>query len=447
MTSTPIPEFSPLPVAIIGAGPAGLMAAERLSAAGVPVHVFDAMPSAGRKFLLAGKGGLNLTHSEPFAAFAARYGRRQPQVEPLLRAFDAEAVRAWAGGLGVETFVGTSGRVFPKEMKAAPLLRAWMQRLRHPASGVPVQFHMRHRWLGFARPPQPGEALALCFQTADGERSVPAGRVLLALGGASWPRLGSDGRWVKLLQERDIAVAPLLPANCGFDVAPTTARQAEQGTAPADAAPGGWSRHFRERFAGQPFKAVAIDCDDGQGGRFHRRGEFVATETGIEGSVVYAASHLLRDAILRSSQPAELRIDLLPDHSLEQVLAAVRHPRGSKSLSGHLKSRLGLQGIKAALLYELLDKAAMHDPERLAQAIKALPLPLAAARPVEEAISSAGGVCFEALDAQLRVRALPQLACAGEMLDWEAPTGGYLLTACLASGVVAAQGLLEREAA
>ncbi len=447
MTSTPIPEFSPLPVAIIGAGPAGLMAAERLSAAGVPVHVFDAMPSAGRKFLLAGKGGLNLTHSEPFAAFAARYGRRQPQVEPLLRAFDAEAVRAWAGGLGVETFVGTSGRVFPKEMKAAPLLRAWMQRLRHPASGVPVQFHMRHRWLGFARPPQPGEALALCFQTADGERSVPAGRVLLALGGASWPRLGSDGRWVKLLQERDIAVAPLLPANCGFDVAPTTARQAEQGTAPADAAPGGWSRHFRERFAGQPFKAVAIDCDDGQGGRFHRRGEFVATETGIEGSVVYAASHLLRDAILRSSQPAELRIDLLPDHSLEQVLAAVRHPRGSKSLSGHLKSRLGLQGIKAALLYELLGKAAMHDPERLAQAIKALPLPLAAARPVEEAISSAGGVCFEALDAQLRVRALPQLACAGEMLDWEAPTGGYLLTACLASGVVAAQGLLEREAA
>lgn len=447
MTSTPIPESSPLPVAIIGAGPAGLMAAERLSAAGVPVHVFDAMPSAGRKFLLAGKGGLNLTHSEPFAAFAARYGRRQPQVEPLLRAFDAEAVRAWAGGLGVETFVGTSGRVFPKEMKAAPLLRAWMQRLRHPASGVPVQFHMRHRWLGFARPPQPGEALALCFQTANGERSVPAGRVLLALGGASWPRLGSDGRWVKLLQERDIAVAPLLPANCGFDVAPTTARQAEQGTAPADAAPGGWSRHFRERFAGQPFKAVAIDCDDGQGGRFHRRGEFVATETGIEGSVVYAASHLLRDAILRSSQPAELRIDLLPDHSLEQVLAAVRHPRGSKSLSGHLKSRLGLQGIKAALLYELLDKAAMHDPERLAQAIKALPLPLAAARPVEEAISSAGGVCFEALDAQLRVRALPQLACAGEMLDWEAPTGGYLLTACLASGVVAAQGLLEREAA
>ncbi len=447
MTSTPIPESSPLPVAIIGAGPAGLMAAGRLSAAGVPVHVFDAMPSAGRKFLLAGKGGLNLTHSEPFAAFAARYGRRQPQVEPLLRACDAEAVRAWAGGLGGETFAGTSGRVFPKEMKAAPLLRAWMQRLRHPASGVPVQFHMRHRWLGFARPPQPGEALALCFQTADGERSVPAGRVLLALGGASWPRLGSDGRWVKLLQERDIAVAPLLPANCGFDVAPTTARQAEQGTAPADAAPGGWSRHFRERFAGQPFKGVAIDCDEGQGGRFHRRGEFVPTETGIEGSVVYAASHLLRDAILRSSQPAELRIDLLPDHSLEQVLAAVRHPRGSKSLSGHLKSRLGLQGIKAALLYELLGKAAMHDPERLAQAIKALPLPLAAARPVEEAISSAGGVCFEALDAQLRVRALPQLACAGEMLDWEAPTGGYLLTACLASGVVAAQGLLEREAA
>ena len=433
-----------MPVAIIGAGPAGLMAAERLSAAGVAVHVFDAMPSVGRKFLLAGKGGLNLTHSEPFAAFATRYGVRQPHIEPLLRAFDADAVRAWAQGLGVDTFVGTSGRVFPQEMKAAPLLRAWMQRLRHPASGVPVQFHMRHRWLGFARQPQPGEALALRFQTAEGERSVPVRRALLALGGASWPRLGSDGRWLPLLQALGIDVTPLLPANCGFDVALTTARKAEPGTGQADAPPGGWSRHFRERFAGQPFKAVAIDCDDGQGGRFHRRGEFVATQTGIEGSVVYAASHLLRDAILRSGQPAELRIDLLPDHSPEQVLAAVRHPRGSRSLSGHLKSRLGLQGIKAALLYEVLDKTGMHDADTLAQAIKALPLPLAAARPVEEAISSAGGVRFEALDARLRVRNLPQLSCAGEMLDWEAPTGGYLLTACLASGVVAAQGLLEQ---
>lgn len=456
MTSTSLPDSSSVPVAIIGAGPAGLMAAEKLSAAGVAVHVFDAMPSVGRKFLLAGKGGLNLTHSEPFAAFASRYGARQPQIEPLLRAFDADAVRTWAQGLGVQTFVGTSGRVFPQEMKAAPLLRAWLHRLRHPASGVPVQFHMRHRWLGFATPPEPGQALALRFQTFEGERTVQAEQALLALGGASWPRLGSDGAWVPLLRELGIEVAELRPANCGFDVAATPARQAEtNANANANAgagagagagveAPGGWSRHFRERFAGEPFKAVAIDCDDGQGGRFHRRGEFVATATGIEGSVVYAASSLLRDAIERNGQPAELRIDLLPDHSPEQVLAAVRHPRGSKSLSGHLKSRLGLQGIKAALLYEVLSKSAMHDAEQLARAIKALPLQLAAARPVQETISSAGGVCFEALDAHLRVQALPRLAIAGEMLDWEAPTGGYLLTACLASGVVAAEGMLAQ---
>lgn len=418
------------------------MAAEILSAAGVPVHLFDAMPSVGRKFLLAGKGGLNLTHSEPFSAFVSRFGARQAQIEPMLRAWDADAVRNWAHGLGVDTFVGTSGRVFPKEMKAAPLLRAWLHRLRHPASGVPVQFHMRHRWLGFAQAPVAGERLHLRFQSPHGEIRVQAGQVLLALGGASWPRLGSDGSWVPLLQTLGVGLASLQAANCGFDVAPTPARRAE-GSA-EDVAPGGWSRYFRERFAGEPFKSVAIGCNGAQGEHLHRRGEFVATATGIEGSVVYAASSLLRDAIAREGQAAELRIDLLPDHGAEQVLAAVRHPRGSKSLSGHLKSRLGLQGIKTALLYEMLDKETLQDPERLAQAIKALPLQLAAARPVAEAISTAGGVRFEALEADLAVRTLPQLACAGEMLDWEAPTGGYLLTACLASGVVAARGMQQR---
>ena len=432
-----------MPVAIIGAGPAGLMAAERLSAAGVAVHVFDAMPSVGRKFLLAGKGGLNLTHSEPFAAFATRYGVRQPQIEPLLRAFDADAVRAWAQGLGVDTFVGTSGRVFPKEMKAAPLLRAWMQRLRHPASGVPVQFHMRHRWLGFARQPQPGEALALRFQTAEGERSVPVRRALLALGGASWPRLGSDGAWAPWLAQAGAAVAPLLPANCGFDVAPRGAPVgATDVSAPAAGDGVGWSPYLAQRFAGQPLKNVVLRFADSQGRCFERRGEFVLTATGIEGSLVYAASHLLRDEIARHGS-ATLHLNLQPDRSPAQVLAAVAHPRGSRSLSSHLKSRLGLAGVKTALLHELLAPEQLHDVDALARAIKALPVTLTAPRPVAEAISSAGGVRLQSLTEDLELRARPGVFCAGEMLDWEAPTGGYLLTASLASGVRAARGVLR----
>jgi uncharacterized flavoprotein (TIGR03862 family) len=394
---------------VVGAGPAGLMAAEVLSQAGLQVEVFDAMPSAGRKFLLAGKGGLNLTHSEPFEPFAARYGARRARIEPLLEQFDAQALREWAQGLGVATFVGTSGRVFPTDMKAAPLLRAWLHRLR----GAGVQFHMRHRFIGWT---QQG---ALRFESPQGERLVRPEATVLALGGASWARLGSDGAWVPLLEQRGVGIAPLAPANCGFDLR------------------GGWSEYFATRFAGQPFKSVAIRFR-----QFHRQGEFVATAGGVEGSLIYAVSAQLRDEIATRGS-ATFALDLLPARSAEQVLAEVAHPRGSRSLSSHLKSRLGLDGIKMALLHELLPKPDLHDAARLASAIKALPITAAAARPIDEAISTAGGVCFEAMDDKLMLREAPGVFCAGEMLDWEAPTGGYLLTASFATGRAAALGLLS----
>jgi len=404
-------------VAVIGGGPAGLMAAETLAAAGAQVHVFDAMPSVGRKFLLAGRGGLNLTHSEPPEPFASRFGDRRAQVGPWLDAFGPQRLRDWAHGLGVETFVGTSGRVFPKDMKAAPLLRAWLHRLR--AAGV--QFHMRHRWNGKLV----GEkgSWALHFDTPAGESTVQARAVVLALGGGSWSRLGSDGAWAPWLGQLGVDVAPLVPANCGFDV--------------------GWSPYFSERFAGQPFKSVAIEFRDSRGRVFaHRKGEFVATATGVEGSLIYAASGLLRDEIAAHGS-ATLALDLLPDRSAAQVHSEVLHPRGSRSLASHLKGRLGLDGIKAALLFEVLGRDGMHDLEKVAAAIKSLPLRLGAARPIDEAISSAGGVRLEALDVSLMARSLPGVFLAGEMLDWEAPTGGYLLTASMASGVVAARGAAD----
>lgn len=419
-----------LDVVVVGAGPAGLMAAEVLSAQGHAVHVADAMPSAGRKFLLAGKGGLNLTHSEDMDAFAGRYGHRRAVIEPLLQAFGAAAVRAWAAGMGVPTFVGTSGRVFPADMKAAPLLRAWLQRLRHPAAaGVPVQFHMRHRWDGtLEMPVRDGEGLTLAFNTPSGRRTVHARAVVLALGGGSWARLGSDGAWVPWLSARGVAVVPLAPSNCGFDAA---GRQGQ-----------GWSAHFRDRFAGQPFKSVALTCVDGQGRPFRRKGEFVATATGLEGSLIYAVSAQLREQIAAHGA-ATFELDLMPAWAPEKVQAEVSHPRGSRSLSSHLKSRLGLDGIKTALLYELLPRETLAQPAQLAAAIKALPITLLAPRPIDEAISSAGGVPFEALDDGLMLRALPGVFCAGEMLDWEAPTGGYLLTACLATGRRAGQGVSQ----
>jgi uncharacterized flavoprotein (TIGR03862 family) len=413
-------------VAVIGAGPAGLMAAEVLQAHGARVHVFDAMPSVGRKFLLAGIGGLNLTHSEAMPGFLARYAQRAPALAPFIEAFGPEAVRTWAQALGIPTFVGTSGRVFPKDMKAAPLLRAWLHRLRAGTGGAtPVQFHMRHRWLGWA-----GDGTTLRFAHADGELAFAADATVLALGGASWPRLGSDGAWVPLLEARCVAVAPLRASNCGFDVSPTGPDRP------------GWSEHLRERFAGEPVKPVAITAADAAGVVHRQQGEFVVTRTGVEGSLVYAFSAGLRDTIAARGV-ATLTLDLLPQHTLEQVRAETRWPRGTRSLSTHLKSRLHLQGVKMGLLHELLSPAQLNDPDVLAGFIKALPLRVAAPRPIDEAISTAGGVPFEALDARLMAGAAPGLFVAGEMLDWEAPTGGYLLTACLATGRAAGLGVVD----
>jgi len=413
-------------VAVIGAGPAGLMAASVLQSQGAQVHVFDAMPSVGRKFLLAGIGGLNLTHSEARPGFLARYAERAPALAPIIEAFGPDAVRAWALELGVGTFVGTSGRVFPKDLKAAPLLRAWLHRLRAGGDDkAPVQFHMRHRWLGWA-----DDGTSLRFANPEGELSFTADATVLALGGASWSRLGSDGAWVPLLAARGIAIAPLRPSNCGFDAAPTGANR------------NGWSDHLRERFAGEPVKPVAVTAADTAGVVHRQQGEFVVTATGIEGSLVYAFSAGLRDAIAAQGQAA-LTLDLLPQHTLEQVRTETRRPRGTRSLSTHLKSRLHLQGVKMGLLHELLSPAQLNDPDVLAGFIKALPLRVSATRPIDEAISTAGGVRFEALDTRLMASALPGLFVAGEMLDWEAPTGGYLLTACLATGRAAGQGAID----
>lgn len=439
-------------VIVIGGGPAGLMAADVLSKAGVSVHLYDAMPSVGRKFLLAGRGGLNLTHSEPAEIFSSRYGARRPQIDELLKGLDATGVREWASTLGVNTFVGSSGRVFPVDMKAAPLLRAWLHRLRHPSgggSGSEVVFHMRHHWTGWSDVPSvdkgAGDGLCLSFETPHGTVQAEADAVVLAMGGGSWSRLGSDGAWVPKLQASGVRVAPLLPSNCGFDVATRARMQTPnqdaltQGVCELEGV--GWSEHFSSRFAGQPFKSVSIQVETSQGVSFQRRGEFVATATGVEGSLIYAASSLLRDEIIGQGR-ATFRLDLLPDMSTERVLDEVIHPRGARSLSSHLKSRLHIDGIKSAILYELLTKEQMSDPRQLAIAIKALPIVLTGVRPIDEAISTAGGVMFEDMDSNLMLNKLPSVFCAGEMLDWEAPTGGYLLTACLASGQRAGRGVL-----
>jgi uncharacterized flavoprotein (TIGR03862 family) len=427
------------------------MAAQVLSHAGTQVHVFDAMATAGRKFLLAGKGGLNLTHSETLDVFVARYGERHSQMASLLADFDPQQMRAWAADLGAETFVGSSGRVFPADLKAAPLLRSWLHRLRHPVQHGPapleqnapgvkgvqgltgigstqrmtgacgghgVQFHMRQRWRGW------DDSGALLFAQGAQWLRVRARAVVLAMGGGSWARLGSDGAWVQILAQRGVEVAPLQPSNCGFDVK------------------NGWSALFRDKFAGQPFKSVALSIAPTEGPAFARKGEFVATQTGVEGSLIYAVSALLRDEIARTGQ-ATFLLDLLPDHTDAQVLAQVSHPRGSRSLTSHLKSRLHLEGIKTSVLYELLGPTGMQEPNRLAHAIKALPVTVTAARPIDEAISSAGGVRFEALTPDLMLRSLPGVFCAGEMLDWEAPTGGYLLQGVMASGMRAGRGALN----
>jgi len=400
-------------LAIVGGGPAGLMAAEVARAAGVEVDLFEAKGSVGRKFLIAGKGGLNLTHGEPRPGFDARYGARAREVGAWLDDFDADALREWARGFGIDTYIGTSGRVFPTDRKAAPLLRGWVRRLREDG----VRFHVQHRWLGWR------EDGALRFATPDGEIGVRADATVLALGGGSWPELGSDGAWVSALQSRGVDVAPLQPSNCGFDI--------------------GWSEHFASRHAGAPLKPVVAHWHDASGHPHELQGECVVTQTGIEGSLVYALSAMLRDAIAAQGE-VTLELDLAPGRELHRLRADLEKPRGGRSLTEHLRRQAGIEGVKAALLYEVLGKDAMQDTQLLSRTIKRLPLRLLRARPIAEAISSAGGVRLEAVDAAtLMVDAMPGVFCAGEMLDWEAPTGGYLLTACYASGVRAGRGAVE----
>ncbi|WP_017463832.1 TIGR03862 family flavoprotein [Dyella ginsengisoli] len=390
-------------VAVVGGGPAGLMAAEQLCQAGVAVDLYDAMGSVGRKFLLAGKGGLNLTHGEGFADFVGRYGASATRVGAWLREFDAEALRDWARGLGVETFVGSSGRVFPSDLKAAPLLRRWVRRLH--ADGV--RFHMHHRWLGWR------DDGALRFATPDGERAVEAAATVLALGGGSWPQLGSDGAWMGVLAAAGVTTTPLEAANCGFECA--------------------WSEHLASRFGGAPLKAVVAHWQDADGTPRQRQGECVISGYGLEGSLLYAIGPALRRQI-RERGEAVLQLDLAPGYSVDVLAARLAAPRGKHSLGDWLRRRAGLDAAKCALVFEVADKTVLADTGRLAALVKALPLSLTAPRPVAEAISTAGGVALDGLDDSLMLTDRPGVFCAGEMLDWEAPTGGYLLTACFASG-------------
>ncbi|MGR8920366.1 MAG: TIGR03862 family flavoprotein [Gammaproteobacteria bacterium] len=395
-------------VAVIGGGPAGLMAAEVAAAGGAAVHVYERMPSCGRKFLVAGKGGLNLSHRDAGAELLARYAERGDALADALSAFDGAAIRRWAAGLGVDTFVGSSGRIFPRDLKAAPLLRRWIRRLREQG----VEFHLRHRWAGWTRDG------ALDFETPAGRVTATPDAVVLALGGGSWPRLGSDGAWVATLDAADIPVRPLAPSNCGFECA--------------------WSAHLRERFAGAAVKNVRLALSPDEAGR---TGEFVLTGYGVEGSLVYAHSAALREAIARDGR-VTVSLDLEPARDIATLAARLSAPRGRRSLAEHLRRRLGLSGVRAALLRELADPAVFDSPEKLAAAIKALPLTLTATRPLAEAISSAGGIDFAALDEDYMLGQRPGVFAAGEMLDWEAPTGGYLLTACLATGRAAGRAAL-----
>jgi uncharacterized flavoprotein (TIGR03862 family) len=396
----------PKTIAIIGGGPAGLMAAEVISAQGIHVDVYDAMPSVGRKFLMAGKSGLNISHSDPFDDFVSRYGKRREQIEPLLKTFGAGQLRAWVHGLGIQTFVGTSGRIFPVEMKASPLLRAWMQRL----NALGVTFHLRHKLTGI-RPDR-----SLHFLTPDGDITVNADAVVLALGGGSWRRLGSDGAWVEWLRQTGVKVEPLRPSNCGFDV--------------------DWSPIFKEKYDGHPIKSVVLSA-----GEFRQQGEFIITKAGVEGSLVYAASAILRDEI-EAHGSAVMHLDLAPDQTEDQLKEKLSRPRGSRSMARHLEKTVGIKGVKAGLLREFVPKDEFTEA-RLAFYIKNTPVTLLTTHLLDKAISSAGGVSFDSMDEHLMLKNLPGVFCVGEMLDWEAPTGGYLLTACFSSGYTVGQGILQ----
>lgn len=384
-------------IVIIGGGPAGLMAAEAAAQAGAEPHVYEHKPTLARKFLMAGKSGLNISHSEEEPVFLSRYGSSAERLAPFLSAFGPRDVRAWMDGLNEAWFTGSSGRVFPVAMKASPLLRRWVARLDEAG----VTFHTRHRWTGW-------DGAALCFDAPGGPVCVRADAVILACGGASWPRLGSDGGWAGIMAEAGMETHPFRPSNVGFDIA--------------------WSDHFAPRFAGAPVKPVALSA----GGQTVR-GEFVVTRTGLEGSGVYHLASTLVAALDREGE-ASLTLDLLPDLSPDAVMERLARPRGKQSISNHLRKTLGLGGVKAGLLREATPPDAMQDVTALARALKALRLPILRARAIEEAISTTGGVPWDALDGTLMLRTRPGLFCAGEMIDWDAPTGGYLLTACLSTG-------------
>jgi uncharacterized flavoprotein (TIGR03862 family) len=398
-------------IAIIGAGPAGLMAAEVLAQRGADVTVYDAMPSAGRKFLMAGRGGLNLTHSEPLAAFLPRYGSAQPRLASVIDAFSPQALRDWSEALGQPTFVGSSGRVFPQAFKASPLLRAWLRRL----DSQGVQLALRHRWMGWS------DDGRLQFQTPDGPREIDASATVLALGGASWPRLGSDGAWAETLAVKGMQISPLRPANSGFTVA--------------------WSDIFRDRFEGQPLKGVALTF-----GAHSVRGEAIVTRTGIEGGAIYALSADLREVILGTGQ-ATLHVALRPDLAIEDLAARLSVPKGKQTLSNFLRKAGHLSPVAIGLLQEAAKTSgvslAAMSPANLARLINAVPIKLNGVAPIARAISTAGGIAFDELDANFMIRRLPGVFAAGEMLDWEAPTGGYLLQASFATGAAAGKGVLK----
>jgi uncharacterized flavoprotein (TIGR03862 family) len=398
-------------VAVIGAGPAGLMAAEVLVHGGVAVTIYDAMPSAGRKFLMAGRGGLNLTHSEPLPAFLTRYREAMPQIAPAIAAFPPDALRAWSEALGQATFVGSSGRVFPKALKASPLLRAWLRRL--DASGV--RFELRHRWIGWD---QDGR---LSFETSNGQRVVDARATVLALGGASWPRLGSTGAWVETLRSNGVGISPLRSANCGFTVA--------------------WSDIFRDRFEGQPLKGVALSF-----GAYPVRGEAIITRNGIEGGAVYALSAELREAIESSGQ-ATLHVALRPDVETGDLIARLSAPKGKQPFSNWLRKAAHLSPVGIGLLQEAAIASGVPlsslPSASLAELINAVPIKLNGTAPIARAISTAGGVSFSEIDADFMIKRLPGTFASGEMLDWEAPTGGYLLQASFATGAAAGRGALN----
>ncbi|HWS41044.1 MAG TPA: TIGR03862 family flavoprotein [Arenimonas sp.] len=397
-------------IAIIGGGPAGLMAAQWAAGHGYAVHVYEQKASVGRKFLIAGRGGLNLTHSEAFDAFCSRFDCKKDTVARWLKDFDNQAIRQWAQSLGIETFVGSSGRVFPTDMKAAPLLRAWLKHLRE----LGVNFHMKHFCTGLSKDN------SLLMQGPEGLSTVKADAVIFALGGGSWPQLGSDGTWIDWMQAIDVNVEPLQAANCGFNYS--------------------WTAVFKEKFSGHAIKPLRINLhDDGSKGL---QGECVISEYGIEGSLIYALSRSIRESINQHSQ-ARIYLDLLPDHSPERLQIMLSKPRNGRSLTDVLRRLFNLSPVKISLIYELSDRTQLANSQYLISCLKQLPLTLTSARPIAEAISTAGGIALPQLDEHLMLKSKPGIFFAGEMLDWEAPTGGYLLTASMASGRTAGLGALR----